>query len=165
MDDLSYTLSNSTVTVAGIPEILARYSEISLGYIDMKAFDPSDNYTFNVELPTGFTNVDHLQTVEVVFDETNLAEGMFTINNFTIKNRPSNYEVQVTTTRLTNVRILGDKSIVDSLTSDDIVAEIDLSDRNIQAGQFSVPIKIYMPTKGFVWAVGDYSAIINVKEL
>ena len=165
MEELSYTLSNSSITVAGIPEVLSRYSEISLGHIDMKTLDFSENYTFNVTLPTGFTNVDHLQTVEVLFDETNLEEGLFTINNFTIKNRPSNYDVQVTTTRLTNVRILGDKNILASLTSDDIVAEIDLSDRNIQAGQFSVPIKIYMPTKGFVWAVGEYSVIINVKEV
>lgn len=150
--------------MAGNPDVLARYSEISLGYIDMKELDFSRDYTFDVTLPSGFTNVDHLETVEVLFDETNIEEGQFTINTFTIKNRPASYEVQVTTTRLSNVRILGDKEILSTLTSDDIIAEIDLSERNVQPGQFSVPVKIYLPTRGFVWAVGDYNAIINVKE-
>ncbi len=164
MEELSYSLSNSTIRVAGNPDVLARYSEINLGYIDMKTLDFSEDYVFDVRLPNGFTNIDHLQTVEVLFDETNLDEALFTINAFSVKNRPVNYEVQVTTTRLSNVRILGDKDILASLTADDIIAEIDLSERNIQPGQFSVPLKIYMPTKGFVWAVGDYTAIINVKE-
>lgn len=164
MEELSYKLSNSTIKVAGNPDVLARYSEISLGYIDMKELDFSRDYTFDVTLPSGFTNVDHLETVEVLFDETNIEEGQFTINTFTIKNRPASYEVQVTTTRLSNVRILGDKDILSTLTSDDIIAEIDLSERNVQPGQFSVPVKIYLPTRGFVWAVGDYNAIINVKE-
>jgi len=165
MEELSYTLSNSEIKIAGNPDVLRRYSEISLGYIDMKTLDFSQNYTFNVDLPNGFTNIDHLQTVEVVFDETNIEEGLFTINAFSIKNRPSHYNVEITTTRLTNVRILGDKDILAGLSSDDIIAEIDLSERNIQPGQFSVPLKIYMPTKGLVWAVGDYTAIINVKEV
>ncbi|MBR5558708.1 MAG: hypothetical protein IKU72_00480 [Oscillospiraceae bacterium] len=164
MEELSYSLSNSNIKIAGNPDVLSRYSEIKLGYIDMKTLDFSQNYTFDISLPSGFTNIDHLKTVEVVFDETNIGEGIFTINAFSIKNRPSSYNVQITTTRLTNVRILGDQDIIATLSSDDIIAEIDLSERNIQPGQFSVPLKIYMPTKGFVWAVGDYTAIINVKE-
>ena len=164
MDELSYSLSNSSIKVAGNPDVLSRYREINLGYIDMKALDFSENYEFDISLPSGFTNIDHLQTVEVTFDEINVDEGLFTISNFLVKNRPASYEVSVTTTRLTNVRILGDKDILATLSADDIIAEIDLSERNIQPGQFSVPLKIYMPTKGFVWAVGDYTAIINVKE-
>lgn len=164
MEELSYSLSNNSIKVAGNPDVLGRYREVNLGYIDMKSLDFSENYEFEVKLPAGFTNIDHLQTVAVTFDDINVEEGQFTISNFTIKNRPVNYDVSVTTTRLTNVRIMGDKDILASLTADDIVAEIDLSERNVQPGQFSVPLKIYMPTKGFVWAVGDYTAIINVKE-
>ncbi len=164
MDELSYKLSNATIKVAGNPDVLARYSEISLGYIDMQELDFSKDYTFEVTLPSGFTNIDHLQTVAVVFDEANIAEGQYSISNFAVKNRPANYDVQLTTNRLNNVRIIGDKDIIAGLSTDDIIAEIDLSERNIQPGQFSVPVKIYMPTKGFVWAVGDYTAIINVKE-
>jgi len=164
MEELSYSLSNNSIKVAGNPDVLGRYREVNLGYIDMKSLDFSENYEFEVKLPAGFTNIDHLQTVAVTFDDINVEEGQFTISNFTIKNRPVNYDVSVTTTRLTNVRIMGDKDILESLTADDIVAEIDLSERNVQPGQFSVPLKIYMPTKGFVWAVGDYTAIINVKE-
>lgn len=164
MEELSYTMSNQFIKVAGIPDVLAKYSEINLGYIDMKTLDFSGNYIFDVELPGGFTNIDHIQSVEVSFDEANIGEALFTLKDFTVKNRPSHYDVEVTTTRLANVRVLGDKTILETLTADDIIAEIDLSDRNIQPGQFSVPLKIYMPTKGFVWAVGDYNAIIYVQE-
>jgi len=164
LDQLSYTLSNSKIKVAGIPDVLEKYSEISLGYVDMKTLDFSGNYNFDVTLPNGFTNVDNIESVEVRFDETNIGESRFTLKNFTIKNRPADYDITVTTTRLANVRVLGDKNVLATLSSDDIIAEVDLSDRNIQPGQFSVPLKIYMPTKGLVWAVGDYTVIINVKE-
>ena len=166
IDELVYTLSNETITVAGIPDVVDRYREINLGYVDIKELDFSQDYNFNVELPAGFTNVDNIETVVVDFDETNIDEQTFTItgDRITIKNRPADYEVTVTTTRVSNVRILGDRNVLSKLTAGDIIAEIDLSNRNVQVGQFSVPLTIYMPTKGLVWAVGSYDVIINVRE-
>ena len=68
------------------------------------------------------------------------------------------------TTALNNVRMVGDKETIEKLLATEIVIEIDLSDSEIQTGQYQRPVRIYAPNKGFVWAVGDYSAVISVKE-
>lgn len=164
LEQLHYTLSNNTIVVAAAPDVIDRYSEISLGYIDIKQLDFTKDYTFEVTLPSGFININNLETVLVEFDNKNFTESNFILTNFVIKNRPSNFDVSVTTKRLTNVRIVGPADVLAQLTSNDIIAEIDLSDRNVQAGQFSLPLKIYVPTKGLCWAVGDYSAVVNIKE-
>ncbi len=164
IEELSYTLSNESMMVAIIPDTVSRYSEISLGHIDIKQLDFSENYVFQVELPSGFTNVDNIETVAVEFDEVNMGEMSFTLSDFTIKNRPTDYDVSIATTRIPNVRFIGDNTLLERLTSGDIVAEIDLSNQNIDEGQFSVPLDIYVPTRGLVWAVGDYSVIITVSQ-
>ena len=46
----------------------------------------------------------------------------------------------------------------------DLVAEIDLSDRDVVPGPFSLPVKISAPGKGLVWATGDYTAVVTIQE-
>ncbi len=164
IDELDYSLSNEIINVAMIPDSVSRYSEISLGHIDIKQLDFSENYVFEVDLPSGFTNVDNIETVAVEFDDLNMGEVSLAISDFTIKNRPTDYDVTVATTRIPSVRFVGDVTLLERLTAGDVVAEIDLSNQNVDEGQFSVPLNIYVPTRGLVWAVGDYSAIISVTE-
>ena len=59
---------------------------------------------------------------------------------------------------------MGDQEVLATITGNDVVAEIDLSDRSVKEGQFSIPVNVYLPSKGLVWAVGDYSAVVQVKE-
>ena len=61
-------------------------------------------------------------------------------------------------------RQVGDKETIEKLLATEIVMEIDLSESEVQPGQYQRSVRIYAPTKGFVWAVGDYSAVISVKE-
>ncbi len=164
LDQLSYTLSNNTIVVAAAPDVIDRYSEIHLGYIDINELDFIRDYAFEVALPSGFININNVETVLVEFNHKDFTTSSFNLTNFVIKNRPSNFDVSVTTKRLSNVRIVGAPDVLAGLTANDIIAEIDLSDRSVHAGQFSLPLKIYVPTKGLVWAVGDYSAVVTIKE-
>ena len=40
---------------------------------------------------------------------------------------------------------------------------IDLSDRDVQVGQYEVPVNISAPTQGKVWALGAHTAVINIQ--
>lgn len=51
LEELKYTISNETITVAGPVDEIDNYSEILLGYIDFKSLDLESNFTFDVELP------------------------------------------------------------------------------------------------------------------
>ena len=54
--------------------------------------------------------------------------------------------------------------MVSELTAGDIVAEVDVSDREVVTGQIKVPVQVYVPNKGTVWAVGNYSTLVTISE-
>lgn len=159
------TLSHDTLQVAANPDIIDNYTEIHLGYIDLKTLDMSKDYTFDVttKLPDSFTNIDNVETVVAQFDDSNIGTMDLYVDNFVLVNQPDNYEASVVNARL-SVHLMGDQEVLATITGNDVVAEIDLSDRSVKEGQFSIPVNVYLPSKGLVWAVGDYSAVVQVKE-
>lgn len=159
-------LSADAVTVAGPVNIVDNYQEIRVGYINMKELSLNRNtYNFPLELPSAqFRNMDNVASVEVRFDTQGLTSATFQVSNFQPFNIPYGYDVRVLTSALYNIEFIGDKEVLAGLAADDIVAELDLSEKELSTGQFNYPIKISVPTKGLVWAVGDHSVIIQVSE-
>ena len=45
----------------------------------------------------------------------------------------------------------------------DLDLKVDLSDMRTRAGKYEMPVSIYAPTKGYVWAVGEYSVTVDAK--
>ncbi|MEA5011649.1 MAG: CdaR family protein [Angelakisella sp.] len=168
IEELEYTLSNENITVAAPEDAIKNYYEIVVGHIDFTELDLTQNntVTFDVKLPSGFVNINNIENVVVEFDPQNVIAKNFNLKakNFSVINVPPAYDVQVLTTAINNVRMVGDKETIEKLLATEIVMEIDLSESEVQPGQYQRSVRIYAPTKGFVWAVGDYSAVISVKE-
>ena len=165
-DLLTYELSSSTLEVAGPADQIDRYTELVLGYVDMKELTPEEIYVFDVEeiLPSGFVNVQNVENVVVDFAMENIGQKYVNVDNFQLVNTSIEYDITVRTSRLSNVLVYGRQDILDELVPGDLVAEIDLSSREIVPGQFSTGVTIYAPNKDLLWASGDYSVIIHVTE-
>ena len=164
LEELEYAVSNETVTVAGPVDEIDKYSEIILGYIDFKALDLESNFTFDVELPENFINVAHTETVTVTFDWTDMVAEEFTVTNLSLVNVPSDYDARLLTDRVTRVKIIGPAQVLETMTADDLVGQIDLSKRSVETGQFKTAVTISAPSKNLVWAVGDYTAVVVISE-
>lgn len=164
VDNLNYEMSATQIEVAGNEDIIDKLTEINLGYVNMKSLVPGETLTFNVELPSGLLNIQNLTTVSVEFPDENTDTKTFNVSNIQILNKPSDYKVTVSTKRIPSVKIVGDKNILDKLSADSIVAEIDLSSVEIQKGEQTLPVSINIPGYDLVWAVGDYSAILNITD-
>ena len=113
-------------------------------------------------LPTGFTNVDEVGKVDVKFNNTNIGSSWLALKNFQIVNTPADYDVTIDDTSI-KALIIGDKTILKSIASGDFIVELDLADMDLKTGSNTLPVSIYAPTKGFVWAVGDYNVKVTVK--
>lgn len=163
-DGLGYTISNETITVAGPVDEVNQYSELVLGYIDLKSLDLDSSYAFDVELPEGFTNVGHIETVTVTFDWSNMDAKEFTITNLSLLNIPVGYDARLLTEQINKVKIVGPALVLETMTSDDLIAQIDLSKRAVETGQFKTAVTILAPSKNQVWAVGDYTAVVVISE-
>ena len=166
LEDLQLLMSmtDDEITLAGPVDIMDNYQEVLLGYIDFKQLSLDNaEYVFNVELPsTQFSNINSVASVEVYFDTDTWSSATFSTGNLQIENAPPGYTAELLTTSLSNIQLVGKQNIVDTLTADDIVVTVDMAVKEVTPGQQSYPVKISLPTKGLVWAVGEYDAIIVV---
>jgi len=166
LEDLQLLMSmtDDEITLAGPVDIMDNYQEVLLGYIDFKRLSLDNaEYVFNVELPsTQFSNINSVASVEVYFDTDTWSSATFSTGNLQIENAPPGYTAELLTTSLSNIQLVGKQNIVDTLTADDIVVTVDMAVKEVTPGQQSYPVKISLPTKGLVWAVGEYDAIIVV---
>lgn len=160
-EKLKYTISNESIVVAGPESQIDNYNELVVGYVDLKSLSLGANYTFDIELPAEFVNVDNVKAVSVDFDTSDMTYSRFYVSNISITNPPADYNVEVVSSSI-SVSIVGNKEILDNITADDIIATIDLSDRDVITGEYKAPVKVSVPNKGLVWAYGDYTAVIKV---
>lgn len=166
VDRLDFQLSNDEIEVAGPAEAIDKYKEVPLGQIDIKSLDIGDTESFEVKLPTGFVNTNNIQNILVQFNSEGMVKKGFNVENIVVENAPLGYEAKATTPQITNVQVIGPQTIVESLLAGDIVATIDLKESSsIDSGQVELPVKISIPKKGLVWAVGDYKAIVLIQEM
>lgn len=162
--NLQYKLSSETVRVAGPIDKIDSLSEIVAGYVPLSEMTLESTYQFEIQLPTGFENLDNVQSVQVEFNTEGMVTKDFYVSDLRVRNAPAEYSVSVITKQLPSVTIIGPADIVDALTGDDIIAEVDLSDRQITTGQMKLPASVQVPSKGLVWATGSYNVVVDVKE-
>ena len=72
-----------------------------------------------------------------------------------------NRQVEVLTDVINNVEIVGKKSVVDKLSGDSIVAEIDMTKVSLAQGQQTVQVEIIIPSTSEAYARGTYYATIK----
>ena len=164
IEELKYTLSVDSLTVAAEDSVLRNYSSLILGYIDFKQLNllTGAQTDFTVQLPEGFTRLEDTEVVTVSFEADDIASANLNLKNFQLTNMPEGYTVTVEQESL-KVHILGRKNIINGIAAGDFIVKVDLSDVSLRNGQFEIPVSIYAPTKGFVWAVGEYSVTVNAK--
>lgn len=163
LDMLSYTLSNESIRVAGPQTLVDSYNEILLGYVDFKTLEAGAKLVYDVELPSGFDNVDNILSVSVEFETDDFVSQSFNLSQVNVVNAPQNYDVRVVSPYL-KVKMVGPADTVAAMTGEDLVAEIDFSDREAVTGQIKMPVRVYAPDKGTVWAVGEYVTLVEISE-
>lgn len=163
---LEYTLSNNSITVAATGDIIGRYFEVPVGHIDLSQLDlvKNSSITFDVELPDNVVNFNNIENIVVDFDVEGLASKTLKLKEITTLNVPPGYNVSIKSNTISNVRLIGEQKVLDTLLPSGLVAEIDFSLQELTVGQYPVPVRIYMPTDDLVWAIGKYQAVVSVTQ-
>ena len=90
-------------------------------------------------------------------------EKIVNINRFSFLNAPSNKKVNVYNNNL-NVKIIGPQKSLNNLKSSDIVAQIDLQNKNENINSMEVPIKLKIENYNDLWTNEDYFVNINLTD-
>ena len=160
--DLKYTLSTSKIEIAGPEETVDEMSQIDVRYVDLKTTKPGSTTTLNIELPSGLVNVSNINTVDVTISDKNLTERAFSVSQFNLIGVPDGKSARVVTKQLNNVLIMGEESLLNSITASDIMVEVNLANTTIAKGTMTVPATITIPNKtGVLWPFGEYAVVIR----
>ena len=163
LDELKYTIEPSKIELAGPEEDIDKKESINVGYIDMNRLNP-DEQELMFKVPNGFVDIENIENVKIYFDMNNITSKNISKVDIRVPNTLVTHDIRVNSKHLNNIKIVGKKDIVQKLTSGDIVAEVQINDSDIVVGQMTVPIIISIPNKGLVWSVGEYKAVVTIKD-
>ena len=160
----SYTLSAETVHLAGPEEIINKREKVTIGPLDLTKLDIGTVFTFPLDLDAGEIDIDNVGEVTVEIDSSNFEKSTMQIlsDNIVLKNIPADLDVTLHSTSINNIKMVGDKSDIESLTSSELFASVDLT--NIEEGTSRVRVSIYATGNKFVWAVGEYYVTVKSEK-
>lgn len=164
IDDLKYKLSQEYINVAGPESAIDSYPDLPIGHINLSEVGLNYVEVFDVSLPSGFKNLDNVDGISVEVDTSAMTEADFVVKNIKALNVPVNYDVSIDTVQIRGVHMVGAEDVMKTLSADDLVAEIDISEREVSPGPYNLPVKIVAPGKGLVWAQGEYTAVVTIRE-
>ena len=170
LEDIEYTQSVKEIEVAAPPDKIENLGELYLCTIDLRKVTPG----YTVTVPLEFTeesemeNLSQVSEVTLEFPLENLTTRMITVsrNDIVIINKPADYDIIPATTGW-DITFVGEAEVLEKLTVDDIVVQLDLSSvsSSITSNVYiRAPIKVYVPGDDVVWATGSQVVAFQAKE-
>lgn len=126
-DDM-ISIEPSTILLAGPAEVLNETTSVNLEAIDFSTLK-AEKKTFpslGIDIPTDCKNLSNSTSAKVTLNLSGLSSKSFTVEKFSVDGLSKEYKAEVTQKSI-SVTIVGPKNEIDSLTSSDITAAIDLS--------------------------------------
>lgn len=160
------TVEPDEIEVAGPEDAFANISELTLPTIDFSTISPTSNeFDVDVSLPTGFKNVSNIYTAKVKINLDGFTTRTVALNPGTVKfkNLSAGYQAEVYTKSL-NVTLAGPSQEIESLTENNLVAQIDMTGKENFTGQTEVPVTVSVTGVSNSWAYGSYMVNIGVSQ-
>ncbi len=161
-DTVPFSLSTSSVTILGPPEVVD-----AMRYVELKPIDftevSSGSLTFQcaLNLASGIKNMDNVDSVMVTLNFSDLTEAAYTVSSVQVINLEAGLTANFSTT-IKNVKLCGSAADLSLISDADIYAEVDLSGK--PAGEYTVSANIIVPGYGGVWQVGTYNVIVTISK-
>lgn len=158
---ISASVDIPTVTIIGTPEMIEKTTSVSLSPIPINSVSPSSkSFDVSPKLPEGVRLLDSIDHFTVTVNTSGYIERTFTVTKFEYKGLPSSLKANGAVS-IKNVKICGPRSMVNSLSSSNIYAVVNLADK--KAGEHTVDAVISFKNNKKVWSVGTYKTTVTIK--
>lgn len=149
------------IEIEGAPDIIDKTDYIELEAIDFKEiYKGCPPIEKKFVLPSGIFIVDDFESATVEISSSELKNKTFKLSKVVAINNSNNYKVSLN--NKFEVKICGEKSVIDNLTSSDLYAQVDLEGKEI--GEQSLAVIVKSSKKDNIWQLNDYNAKVNVKK-
>ena len=162
-DDIAYTISPSTITVAGEESSLAGLERILLQRVDISSLTQNVTYTVSIPIPSGATNLSGQTSAQVTISFVGVETRTYTTTAISYIHAPEGREVSIVTQEV-DVTLRGPAEELDALSEVNIRVVGDLTDVSSANGNYAVPATVYVDGAENTGAVGTYQITIQISS-
>lgn len=161
---LKYKFSDNDISIAAPAASLSTLGEIHLGYLNLSQVDINSSFNYNISLPDSYKNLSGIEKVSVDFNWDYYSSKTISLDKSKIYiiNSSAKYNYNIKTNKITNIKIIGPKSVINSISDNNIIAELDLLDQELSESSYVKNVRIYSPDFNNVWAYGEYNVALDV---
>ena len=153
----------NVLTVTGDAELLQGINRITLGAIDLAAFEQSYTVTYPIPLPNGAENLSGDKEATVTVSIRGLVSRRIITTNISFINVSQGY-VANPITQYKEVIIRGPAEIVSLVAQENVQLVADLSDYGNAVGRYSVPTTVYITGYSEAGVVaGNYNVVVSLE--
>ncbi|MGN1133172.1 MAG: YbbR-like domain-containing protein [Oscillospiraceae bacterium] len=162
---LPYKITPDRVTIVSDDIESNTIKPKSVGTIPLNSINLKSSFTFDIPLRNGEKITSKTTKAKVSFDSTGFSNKNFTLNKSQLKiiNLDSKFKADISGSDKITVNMFGPNNIINNLKSDDITAEIDMSNVN-KTGMVNNPITVYSKKYNNIWCYGTYKVNIKVTD-
>lgn len=157
-----YKIEPETITVSGSSEAMEGLNELSLGSVDLAKVNGTKIISLPITLQPQLENVSGITSANVTVTVSGLRTRSIEVDNITLYNKSSGYQVTVET-KVCTVVIRGREEDLEMIDPSQLRVVVDMS--NITTvGTYPVPAKVYLDTSDSVGVVGEYSVVVSISR-
>lgn len=142
-DIIKFDMSSDSVVLACNNSKVEIPDMLDIGKVSLNELKPGFTKTFSISNRlegSDYENVSELETVTVKFDDSDFAQTSLVLDKSRIStsNEPdaANYKYEVLTQRM-EITLVGPEEVINEITPEDILADVNLINANISTDQFS----------------------------
>ena len=160
LENYTYTLSHSSITLSGDATQMAGISEISLGTLALEDVQGSETLTYDILIPDGVNNLSGITSATLTISSGDISTKEVEATHFSYENFSGDHTVTVVTSSLP-VTLRGSASDLEAIYGSAVHVIADLSDIAADSGSYTVPARIEV--SGYdVGAVGTYEVTVHI---
>ncbi len=160
LDNFSWSLSYSSITLSGDASLMASIDEISLGTLALEDLRGKETFSYEIPVPNGANNLSGITSVALTISATDTETKEIETTSFSYENFSGDAPVSVLTSSLT-VTLRGTAEDIAAVTGDDVQVIANLSGIEADSGSYTVPARISVA--GYdLGAVGTYEVTVHI---
>lgn len=161
-DDVEVTVSPKSVTLIGDPQTLADTEYISLGIITLDNIVEGISFEEDFFVPVGATCSSDRSSVTVDVSVKDIETRTYKVSPILATGSVEGFDAKVSSQYI-NVRLRGNKRLLDSIGTDDFIVTVALDQVPAQAGHHTATPEVnFIPTLNVELLPSDYSVTVTL---
>lgn len=168
---ITYSMSTDHIIVAGTKEAVDSITDdsITLATINLANVNHGDELWFAIPLADELRNLSNVNEVIVTIDfPLNMSTKTLNITEINWIGLPPGWSASMVT-QVLPIEVRGRTHLIEDLTEANIRVVVDLKNITLAAGQYTMPVRIYLDTVGTAEQIGvmgtDYKVVVSIAEI